>query len=112
MLQSALIGQEVPIIDCHSELMPLDVGDLILIASDGVLTLSEHAITALMHEKAAQGAQVVTQALLRAVEELDKPHQDNCTAIVASVPHPRAAAHQLPTSLLALAALTSITGMI
>jgi serine/threonine protein phosphatase PrpC len=86
LLQSALTGQPIPLVDCRAEPLPLQRGDLILVASDGILTLSDDEIVHALAKKQEPPAQ--TEALLQAVTDAAKPHQDNCTVIVASAPMP------------------------
>lgn len=85
MLQSALVGGAIPLIDCHSEPMKLRDDDLILVASDGLLTLPEREIARLVDENVKE-PQHLTQILLQAVEERAKPYQDNCTLLIAAAP--------------------------
>ena len=100
MLLSALDGGTIALIDCRPKPFRLRSGDLAILASDGLLTLSESEISRIIAENAAAGPELVTRALLRAVETCDKPHQDNCTVIVAAPPKPPAT----PSSLRWLAA--------
>jgi serine/threonine protein phosphatase PrpC len=86
MLQSVLNGQRISLIDCHAELMPLRTDDLILVGTDGLLTLSEKQIARQLDENGTKDPQHLTLALLQTVEHMQKPNQDNCTLIIASAP--------------------------
>jgi protein phosphatase len=80
-LRSALTGGRIALVDRRStELHP---EDRLLMASDGLLSLGEPEVFAIMlqNEPAGQCAQV--SALLAAVERLALPDQDNTTVMIA-----------------------------
>jgi protein phosphatase len=83
MLESVLNGEPIPLIDCHAEPVPLGQGDVVILASDGLLTLSEVEIAAAVRD-AGGGPEPIVRALLKAVEAHAKPNQDNCTVVAAS----------------------------
>lgn len=86
MLQSAVTGGPIEIIDYHETPIALHKDDLVVLASDGLLTLEEDAIAGEIGRNFPHGAEAVTRALLNAVEKYEKENQDNCTVIVASPP--------------------------
>ncbi|MDG4553122.1 MAG: protein phosphatase 2C domain-containing protein [Candidatus Competibacter sp.] len=79
-LVSAVTGGEVELVDLPRQSYPLRCGDQILLASDGLLTLSESKIAALL--ASARGREPCRR-LLAAVEALRSPHQDNMTVLWA-----------------------------
>lgn len=83
MLRSAVGGEPIPLVDCRPEPVDFRKGDLLLLASDGVLTLSEPEISAVLQADRTDAPQHVSYRLLEAVRERQKPDQDNCTIIVA-----------------------------
>jgi PPM family protein phosphatase len=83
MLQSALTGQPIPLVDCHPEPVGLNAGDLILICSDGLLTLSEDLVASTIEKAATANPQLLTWLLLHAVEDRQQAKQDNCSLIIA-----------------------------
>ena len=83
MLRSALTGDEIAMIDCHAEPLALQKGDVVLLASDGLLTLSDPEIVAEVGAPGAEIPDALGRNLLRAVERKADPKQDNCTVIVA-----------------------------
>lgn len=92
MLQSALTGQPIPLIDCHPEPVPLDGDDLVLVGSDGLLTLNEDLIASTIEKAATPNPELLTWLLLHAVEDRQRAKQDNCTLIIAnSLPPPASA---------------------
>lgn len=88
MLLSALDGTSIPLVDCKPKPLRIRPGDLAILASDGVLTLSESEISYTVAENAPAGPEAVVRALLQAVEDCGTPHQDNCAVIVAGPPLP------------------------
>lgn len=63
----------------------LQAGDVVLLASDGLATLSADEVAAICTEGAGHAAQAqwIADALLKRIEEHRAPRQDNATVIVA-----------------------------
>jgi len=114
MLMSALTGDDIADIDCPDNALELQPGDRVIIASDGLDTLS-HGKLATHVEKAGTAKECV-DALLKAVQDARMPRQDNTTVIVVMVgeksefkARPVASAKPQPTpSLLATGGGTNI----
>ena len=83
-LRSAIFGETVALVDIGAEGYPLEAGDLVLLASDGVETLSEAALTGAIRS-GGNDAQEVVRALLDGVSALGAPGQDNTTVLVYRV---------------------------
>lgn len=79
-LVSAVTGDEVELVDLPRQAYPLKPGDQMLLASDGLLTLGENEIAALLTR--ARGEEPCRR-LLAAVEAHRCPHQDNVTVLWA-----------------------------
>ena len=80
-LRSALTGEKLSLVDEAAPPVPLAVGDGIVLASDGLETLPEDEIRRLC-AACRTSAAVMVSTLLEAVEEVNKPSQDNATVIV------------------------------
>lgn len=80
-LVSAITGDEPELVDLPQRAFALERGDQILLASDGVLTLSEAEIAAVL--AGVQAGQSPCQPLLAAVAERQRLHQDNITVLWA-----------------------------
>ncbi|MEE4376584.1 MAG: protein phosphatase 2C domain-containing protein [Candidatus Competibacteraceae bacterium] len=93
-LFSALTGELIHQVDITQEPYPLQVGDRVLLASDGLLTLSEANIAIQMNAHAA--GNMICQRLLEAVMNAADPEQDNTTVMVACL-SPK---HQSPFTVL------------
>lgn len=83
MLMSALTGDEIADIDCPETPLDLRVGDRLVIASDGLDTLSHGKVLTFMDN--ASSARDCVDALLKAVQDAKMPRQDNTTIVVVVV---------------------------
>lgn len=89
MLRSAVTGDDIDLIDLSRRPLKIEPGDYIILASDGLQTLEPVEIERIVTAYAEDGATAVANALIRAVEALKDPHQDNATVIaVRLVPQP------------------------
>lgn len=79
-LRSALIGERISLVDTGS--VTLQTGDLILAASDGIETLDEPRIAAILGQPDRKEPRHLTADLLNAVDAMAGPRQDNTTVIV------------------------------
>lgn len=85
MLRSAVTGDELDLVDLSRKPLVLEPGDYIILASDGLQTLETGEIERVIKAYAGDGAEAVAGALVRAVEAVRDPHQDNAT-IMAITP--------------------------
>jgi formylglycine-generating enzyme required for sulfatase activity/serine/threonine protein phosphatase PrpC len=83
MLMSAITGEEIAEIDCPEKPLQLRAGDRLILASDGLDTLSVENI--LQGSAWSKSAKECVDNLLKAVEDADRPRQDNSTVIVIDV---------------------------
>lgn len=81
-LRSALMGDEIPIIDTSSTPLTLHSDDYLIMASDGLQTLSTKTIEKTLKKHVNKGLEQCVVALLEGVEKANKEHQDNCTVIL------------------------------
>lgn len=89
MLRSAVTGDDIDLVDLSRRPLKVEPGDYIILASDGLQTLESAEIERIVAAYADDGAMAVANALIRAVEALKDPHQDNATVIaVRLVPQP------------------------
>ena len=81
-LRSAVMGDDIHLIDVSSQPVAVKKGDRLLLASDGLMTLSDQEIAEIL--KKTQGAPLEdsAEALIQAVEAAESPHQDNTTVLV------------------------------
>ena len=81
MLRSAVTGDDLDLVDVSRRPLALEQGDYVILASDGLHTLETGEIKRIVAAYAQDGAAAVAGALIRAVEALRDPHQDNTTVI-------------------------------
>ena len=84
-LRSAVTGAEIELIDRSRRPLALETGDVVILASDGIQTLTQATILRVAEEHAGSGADAVADALLAAVEAARETYQDNATVVVVRV---------------------------
>jgi protein phosphatase len=84
-LRSAVTGAEIELIDRSLEPLALQGGDYVLLASDGIQTLTPGTMLELVRRHGGEGPDAVATALLAAVLAAGEPHQDNATVVVVAV---------------------------
>lgn len=85
LLRSAVVGGEMELIDHPRVALPLEAGDVVILASDGILTLSAEQMLAIVSQHAASGAGAIAESLIKAIDEAGAEHQDNTTVVVVRV---------------------------
>jgi protein phosphatase len=81
MLRSAVTGEELDLVDVSRKPLVLEADDYVILASDGLHTLEEAEIERIVAAYAGDGPEAVADALIREVEAMRDPHQDNTTVI-------------------------------
>jgi len=84
-LRSAVTGDEIELVDAPERPLALAPGDVVVIASDGLHTLSPEAVRNVIASYLPNGVDAVADALISGVAEADEPHQDNTTVVVVLV---------------------------
>jgi serine/threonine protein phosphatase PrpC len=94
LLRAALTGREIELMDQPPEPLALLEGDVILVATDGIHTLHDAEIAALLSKSPQADASVLAADLLQSVLDIDYIRQDNTTVAVIKAasggfaPHP------------------------
>lgn len=81
-LRSALMGDEVHLVDTSSQPVAVRKSDLVVLASDGLFTLEEEEIARIVDDRKDVSLDDVAGALISAVEAAGRPHQDNTTVLL------------------------------
>ena len=81
-LRSAVMGDDMELVDLKDEPIKIKSDARILLASDGVDTLEADEITAILKEYDNQSARQAVAALIAGVEAKAKPGQDNTTVLL------------------------------
>jgi protein phosphatase len=79
VLRSALVGGPIPMIDWRREPFPLQDGDVVIAATDGLWTLSLPEVATHLAVLSAERAAVIANELLKLVISKQKSNQDNVT---------------------------------
>ncbi len=87
-LHSALTGERIPLLDVEVQPVRLCPGDWVIVASDGLLTLSGDEIAQQLHNNRLGSPGAVVRALVDAVEKRNKPRQDNTTVVAVRIAEP------------------------
>ena len=82
LLRSAIAGKTVAMTDLCDHPLQLQTGDLVMLASDGVETLSEAELTAVLQHADALALDALAARLLAGVEDAAAKNQDNASIIL------------------------------
>ena len=83
-LRSGLVGGEIALLDLAPTPLPLLDGDLVLAGSDGLQTLTDDALAAVLRQHASADAATLAAQLVQAVLAAGAAKQDNITAAIVN----------------------------
>ncbi len=86
-LTSVILGDRVAKSDCPKTPFELQVGDIVVVSSDGLQYLEDAKIQKILHRYRRKKAAEIAGYLLEAIEDLADPDQDNCTFSVIKLNH-------------------------
>lgn len=81
-LRSAVMGDEIHLIDVSSRPVAVRKSDRVLLASDGLMTLKEEEIARILREMKDMPLDDAVGSLMEAVAAADDPYQDNTTVLL------------------------------
>ena len=83
-LFSALCGKTVPYVDLKSEPLMLQSEDIIISASDGILSIKIEDMNTLLDKLTGCSPQQIVKEIMDSIDELKQPGQDNTSIAVAT----------------------------
>jgi PPM family protein phosphatase len=83
ILLSALTGEAIAKVDVNLKGRTVAIGDLVILASDGLETLAVSEIQTILTDNRRTGIDQLCQALVEAVAARHNPRQDNTTVMIA-----------------------------
>lgn len=84
-LTSVLFGHHVPEIDCRERPVDLEEGDVLIVASDGILALDEARIAECLYQFRERPSAEIAAMLLQRITEVGDPEQDNVSVCLVKV---------------------------
>jgi protein phosphatase len=84
-LRSAITGGEIEMLDRSQRPLALQAGDVVILASDGIQTLDDSDILAVVTARAGEDADSIAESLLTAAVAAGDRFQDNTTVVVVRV---------------------------
>lgn len=84
-LTSVVMGRRIPQMDCRAEPTPLERDDIVIASSDGLQYLSNKEIEAVIKRHHRRGAHDIAAALMKAVDDLGNPEQDNVSLALIKI---------------------------
>lgn len=84
-LRSALTGERIPLQEIHAQALHLQIGDTLIVASDGLLTLDGDEIADVAEEAQHNEPEPLARALEDRVVAKNLPRQDNTTIVTVRV---------------------------
>ena len=91
---SVLCGDAIKQVDCPDEPFQLLEDDIVVVSSDGLQFLTNEEIESILVECKSKPSAEIADTLLRAIEDLGDPDQDNLSLSVVKVNHTRKASQQ------------------
>lgn len=85
LLRSAVVGEDLDLVDLAQAPLPLQSGDVVVLASDGIHTIADIEIARVIAAYRKDGPEATAEALIKAVADAREPHQDNTTVVVVTV---------------------------
>ena len=81
-LRSAVVGEDIPLVDLAFMSLTPQPGDIVLLASDGLCSLQDAEIQQILKRSPDGDAEAIADGLIAAVDALGRSDQDNTTVVV------------------------------
>lgn len=90
-LTSVILGGKVAKSDCPKKPFELQVGDMVIVSSDGLQYLEEPRIEKILYKYRRRKSAEIAERLLQAIVDLSDPEQDNISFAVIKLNHDKPA---------------------
>ncbi|MGL4237584.1 PP2C family protein-serine/threonine phosphatase [Tabrizicola sp.] len=94
-LTSAISGHKIARINCPQTPYALQAGDIVVVSSDGLLSLDDETLERVLRRNAKRPSLEIAETLIEAVRDLRQTDQDNVSIIVIKVLSDKALASPL-----------------
>jgi len=94
-LTSVILGENVVRTDCPKTPFKLEVGDLVVVSSDGLQFLEDARIEKILQKYRRRKSAEIVERLLAALDELADPDQDNISFAVIKLNHNKPATRKM-----------------
>ena len=84
-LASAITGGSIRHVDCPETALRLKAGDIVILASDGINTLSDQRICELTKQHRRKHSDAIAKALMKNLRAERSPDQDNISMVVIKI---------------------------
>ena len=83
-MRSAVVGEDLELVDISQTPWALQAGDVVVLASDGIHSIADVEIARVIAAYRKDGPEATAEALIAAVRDAGVPHQDNTTVVVVT----------------------------
>lgn len=94
-LTSVIMGRKIAKSDCPVAPFELQLGDIVLLSSDGLQYLGDETLEKILHRYRRRKASEIAGHLLDAIADLDDPDQDNVSFSVIKLNHMNSVARKV-----------------
>ena len=108
-LTSVIMGTNIPRSDCPTGSFDMQMGDILVLSSDGLQYLGEPAIQKILHRYRRRKSAEIAGYLLDAINTLAHPDQDNVSFAVIQLNHMKSVERKIAPKPIGLAAETTGT---
>ncbi len=84
-LTSVIMGDKIAKVDCRSEATKLEVGDILVCASDGLQILTDNEIQRLLTKHRRKRSSAIAEILLAEIKRVNDPYQDNTSLCIIKI---------------------------
>ena len=96
-LRSAVVGDEIPLVDVSTHPVPIHEDDCMMLGSDGLFTLDEDQLTGILSKLKETSTAEVVDTIVQAVDDAGRSRQDNTTVLIYALAGSKTGSTRSPT---------------